>query len=481
MLARQTVVYFAANVFSALFGLLNTIVFTRVFAVAAYGDYLLGFAFATLLATFLASALKLAILREQAKGDGADIRGAILAAMALLAPAAPLFFVVARLTGLAASVSAAAVLLAFAVTLYETSQESLRAAQRPHDYLRGTVYRALLVSALGVAVALASASGAALLVSSSLALVAATALFWRAAWGEARPRLDRARLLDIAKAGLPFTFSMSLMALATVADRFLLAELAGVADAGRYGASLDLVRQALIIPAISVSTAFVPMAVRLLAERGEDEARRHLAKSMELLLAVVLPACVGFALVSPQIADLVLGPAFRETGRWAMPILAMAVVFQILTQQYLHTSFLLSNRNRFYLVNTGSVLVFNLVVSALLIYRFGLAGAVWGRLAAEVFGCAQAYALSRVAFAMPLPVGRLALVGAATATMAAAVHALSAMVEALPPALALALLVGAGVAAYAPIALAFDLAEARALIGGLARRLGARACQSPVA
>ncbi|MBG0810507.1 oligosaccharide flippase family protein [Methylosinus sp. H3A] len=480
MLARQTVVYFAANVFSAIFGLLNTIVFTRVFAVAAYGDYLLGFAFATLLATFLASALKLAILREQAKGDGADIRGAILAAMALFAPMAPLFFMAARLTGLSTPVAAASVLLAFAVTLYETSQESLRAAQRPLDYLRGTVYRALLVSALGVGVALASASGAALLASSSAALVVATALFWRAAWGDARPRLDRARLLDIAKAGLPFTFSMSLMALATVADRFLLAELAGVADAGRYGASLDLVRQALIIPAISVSTAFVPMAVRLFAERGEAEARRHLAKSAELLLAVALPACVGFALVSPQIADLVLGPEFRETGRWAMPILAMAVVFQILTQQYLHTSFLLSNRNSFYLVNTGSILVFNLIVSALLIYRFGLAGAVWGRLAAEMFGCAQAYALSRIAFAMPLPLGRIALVGAATAAMALAVHAFSSEAATLPPALALALLVSAGVGVYAPIAFALDLAEMRGLVGGLARRRGARACQSPV-
>ena len=39
-----------------------------------------------------------------------------------------------------------------------------------------------------------------------------------------------------------------------------------------------------------------------------------------------------------------------------MPIVAVAVVFQILTQQYLHASFLLSGRNSFYLINTASII-----------------------------------------------------------------------------------------------------------------------------
>jgi O-antigen/teichoic acid export membrane protein len=314
-----------------------------------------------------------------------------------------------------------------------------------------------------------AANGDVLLASSACAFTLATVLFWRVAWGGARPALDRSRLLEMAKSGLPFTFSMSLMAFATVADRFLLAALAGVAAAGEYAASLDLVRQALIIPAISVAAAFIPMTVRVHSEQGAEEARRHLARSLEFLLAVALPACVGFALVSPQIAELVLGPDFRETARFAMPILAMAVVFQILTQQYLHTSFLLSNRNLFYVVNTGSILVFNLVASYLLIGRFGLAGAVWGRLAAEVFGALNAYALSRRAFAMPFPLGRLARIGVATAAMALAVHGLSAEAAGLAPLAGLALLATVGVVVYAAAAWMLDIAELRALAGGVLR------------
>jgi O-antigen/teichoic acid export membrane protein len=468
MLAKQTAIYFVANLFSAIFGLVNTMVFTRIFAVESYGDYLLGLAFASLLSTFLSSALKLAIMREQARGDGADVRQTILMAFLLYCPASPIAYGVARLTGLEPMVAAASVLLGLAIVLYDTTQEVLRAEQKARGYLRGTVYRAVLVSAFGMVTALYSTSGVALLVSSSTAFVVAAGTVWRLAWSASRPRFDGARLRAIAEAGAPFTFSMSLMALAGVADRFLVAELAGVGAAGQFGASLDLVRQALIIPAISVSSAFVPMTVRLLAAEGEEKARSHLAGSVEFLLAVVLPACVGFALVAPQVADLVLGADFRATARAAIPVLSIAVVFQIATQQYLHTSFLLSNRNAFYLVNAGSMLVFNIALAALLIPSFGVMGAVWGRLGTEIFGVVVAHALSRRAFPMPVPLRRLARVVLATAAMAAVVRLLGAEAEGRGPA-ALLVLVPAGVCAYAAAAWLLDIADIRRLSRGLIR------------
>ena len=46
-----------------------------------------------------------------------------------------------------------------------------------------------------------------------------------------------------------------------------------------------------------------------------------------------------------------------------MPIVSVAMIFQIMSYQYLHISFLLSERNTFYLLNTGSALAVNLVVS----------------------------------------------------------------------------------------------------------------------
>lgn len=462
MLARQAAIYFAANIFSAVFGFINVVVFTRLFAVEAFGDYLLGLSFSTLFGAFLSSAIKLSILREQSRGDGADTRGVALAAMLLCLLASPAGYGVARLAGLSASVALAALLLSYATMLFDVGQEVLRAEQRARDFLRSVVTRALFVSALGIAVTLVNASGASLLAASSLAFLLAALAFWRCAWRNSRPSFALAPLRALVVGGAPLTLSLSLLALAGATDRFLLANMLGAGAAGEYGASLDLVRQSLIIPAISVASAFVPMAVQLNAAQGADAARAHLAQCLELLLAIVLPACIGFALVSPQIANLVLGPDFRATAHMAMPVLAVSVIFQIGTQQYLHNSFLLSNRNVFYLVNTGAIVLFNGAAVYLLISAFGIEGAVWGRLATDVFGFVNAMALNRVAFALPLAPKRLLRVGAATGVMAAVVALLGDRVGETPA--TLAILIPAGVLAYAIPAYALNLGEFRGLL-----------------
>jgi O-antigen/teichoic acid export membrane protein len=472
MLARHTAFYFLANAFSAVFGLVNVVVFTRLFAADAFGDYLLGFAFATFFATFLSSAIKLSILRDQARGDGTDVRPPALAALLLCAPALPLGYFAARLANLTPAVAIASIGLTVAVVVYDTSQELLRAEQKAASYTRGTVVRAVLVSGLGIAFTLFGRTGALLLTSMAIAYLLATLSFWGVAWGAARPRFATARLVEMIRSGFPLTISLSLLALSGITDRFLLANLAGVGAAGQFGASLDIVRQSLIIPAISIAAAFVPAAVRSLAVKGAPAARAHLEKYLEILLAATLPACVGLAVVAPQVADLVLGPNFRAVSHAAMPIFAAALLFQIVTQQYFHTSFLLSNRTVFYLVNTGSIIVWNLVASYVLIGRFGVMGAVWGRLATEVFGVLNAALLSRFAFAMPFPLRRIARLLAATAAMGIVVAALERFAVAGGPA-ALIVLVPAGVAVYAAACWALDIGDLRALLRAFARRLPA--------
>ena len=462
MLARHTAFYFLANAFSAVFGLVNVVVFTRFFAADAFGDYLLGFAFATFFAIFLSSAVKLSILREQARGDGTDVRPSALAALLLCGLVLPLGYVAARLANLAPAVAIASIGLTVAVVAYDTSQELLRAEQKAASFLRGTVARAVLVSGLGIASMLFGRTGALLLAAMSIGYSLATLSFWRAAWGATRPRFEVARLVEIVTNGFPLTISLSLLALSGMTDQFLLANLAGVGAAGQFGASLDIIRQSLIIPAISVATAFVPMTVRLLATEGASQARAHLAKYLEILLAATLPACVGLAIVAPHVADLVLGPNFRVVSHAAMPVFAAALLFQILTQQYFHTSFLLSNRTGFYLANTASIIVWNVVTSYLLISRFGVMGAVWGRLATEIFGCLNAALLSRFAFAMPLPLGRIARVVAATAAMGFVVVFLEKFAAPFGPA-ALVVLVPAGVAVYAAAGWALNIGDLRAL------------------
>jgi O-antigen/teichoic acid export membrane protein len=198
------------------------------------------------------------------------------------------------------------------------------------------------------------------------------------------------------------------------------------------------------MPAISLASAFVPLAVQTLARKGADAVRQQLADGVEMLFAVMLPACVGFAIVSHHVGDLALGPDFRGVAAQIMPIVSFSLLFQVLTQQYLHVSFLISNRNAFYLWNTGSVIAFNVVASYLLIEHLGVVGGAWGRLATSIFGFLGALLLTRWAFPIPLPLARLARIVVAGLVMAFVVRALDSILAVSPP-VALAILIPTGV------------------------------------
>ena len=273
-------------------------------------------------------------------------------------------------------------------------------------------------------------------------------LFIAPAWRGTSISLDRGRLTAFLIGGIPLTISSVLQAMSGIIDQFIVAHLVGVAQAGRYVASCVLANQALLMPAMSLASAFVPLAVQTLARKGPDAVREQLADGVEILFAVMLPACVGFAIVSHHVGDLALGPDFRDLAAQIVPIVSFSLLFQILTQQYLHVSFLISNRNVFYLWNTASVIAFNVVVSYLLIEHLGVVGGAWGRLATSIFGFFGALLLTRWAFPIPLPLARLARIVVAGLVMAIVVRTVDSLLAVSAP-LALAILIPTGIVTYA--------------------------------
>jgi O-antigen/teichoic acid export membrane protein len=460
MLVGQTAINFTANVISAAFGLINVMVFTRLFAPAEFGTYVLGVGFAAIATAFMSNWLRLPIMREQARGDGTDIRGILLPGLMLTCLLAPLAYAVAFLAGFGSGSAMAAAALALAMGFFEIGQDLLRAQLKAFTVMKATVVRAVLVSVFGVAVTVAGHNGVLLLTSSAFAYFLAALAFSRSVWAGTVMRYDWGRLLALAKAGIPFTASITIYSLSSVIDRFIIAHLIGPGAAGQYSAGADLVRQALIIPAISAAAAFCPLAVQIYANQGRDAVRSHLEECFEFLLAIVLPAAVGFAVVSSQIADVVLGPDFRAIAAAAMPIVSIAVIFQVMTYQYLHIGFLLSERNSFYFWNTALVLVVNLVVSYVLIERLGAVGAAWGRLAGEFFGFASALVLTQWAFPMPVPFLRMTRVLLATLVMATVLRSIE-LALTLTDKDALAILLPSGLICYVATCWLLDVAKCR--------------------
>lgn len=460
MLIGQASINLTANILSALLGLLSVFIFTRLFSPHDYGVYLLGVGFASVVSVILVSWFRNLILSGHARNDGTDVRGLVISGYLILCFSAPLAYGVGRLVGLDVMAALAAVALSIAVGLFELTQDLVRARLMAFSVMKATLVRAVAALGLGVVVALVSPTGSLLLLSSALAYLLAVLIQSRTAWRGTIVKFDRAGLWMVAKTGLPLTLSITLLGISTVTDRFMIANLVGAADAGRYVAGLDLVRQTLMIPALSAAAAFFPLAVQIHAKQGDAAVRTHLAECLELLLSITLPACLGFAIVSSHVANVILGVDFRALAAQTMPIVATSVIFQILTQQYLHASFLLSGRNSFYLINTASIIVANVIMSYVLVSHYGTVGAAWARLGADVVGFVCALILSRFAFPVPLPLGRLALTVIAGLAMAVTVGALDRGLHVADLA-ACAILASAGLVTYAALCWLFDISRIR--------------------
>ncbi|UGY19850.1 lipopolysaccharide biosynthesis protein [Bradyrhizobium septentrionale] len=460
MLIGQASINLTANVLSALLGLLSVFIFTRLFAPHDYGVYLLGVGFASVISVFLVGWFRNLILSGHGRDDGTDVRGLVASGYLICCLTAPIAYLLARLVGLDATAALAAVVLAIAIGLFELTQDLLRARLQALSVMKATLVRAGALLGFGVVAATVSPSGFLLLLAAASAYLLAVLVQSRRAWRGTALNFDRADLQSLARAGLPLTVSLTLLAISSVTDRFMIANLIGAADAGKYVAALDLVRQTLMMPAMSMAAAFFPMAVQIQARQGDAAVRSHLADCLELLTGVTLPACLGFALIAPHVANIILGVDFRAIAGEIMPIIAIAVLFQVLTQQYLHASFLLSGRNSFYLINTASIIAANVILSYLLVSLDGTIGAAWARLGADITGFACALILSRFAFRIPIPLGRLALIVIAALAMALTVGALDRALH-LADLPASIVLIGAGFAVYAALCWLFDIARLR--------------------
>ena len=206
-------------------------------------------------------------------------------------------------------------MLSVAIGLFELTQDLVRARLMALSVMKATLVRAVAVLGLGCVVALVSPTGFLLLLSSALAYLLAVLVQSRTAWRGTMLKFDGTGLAALAKTGLPLTLSLTLLAISSVTDRFMIANLVGAADAGKYVAALDLVRQTLMMPAMSAAAAFFPMAVQIHASKGDAAVRSHLSDCVELLLSITLPACLGFAVISAHVANIILGAGFPRSWR----------------------------------------------------------------------------------------------------------------------------------------------------------------------
>lgn len=212
-------------------------------------------------------------------------------------------------------------------------------------------------------------------VGGSAVLVAAAAVYYRIHFGRLRPRVDVRFWLDAIRRGFPFFGGAMLWMLNLRISVVLLSKMADDAAVGVYGAAYNIVSRLYIFPD-SIGTAIFPTIAFLYAQKNMDELSDLSEKFFRYVLLMGLPFCLGLALLSPRVIQLVYGAEYQESAV-VLSVLACGIPFLFLTGLFGFALGAVHLQNRVLGANAIATVI-NVAITTALIPRFRENGAAAG-------------------------------------------------------------------------------------------------------
>jgi O-antigen/teichoic acid export membrane protein len=462
--------YLPANIVQGVVGFLAILIFTRVLSPEDFGRYALAFSVMTLAHVAVFSWLEAAMARFWAAEQ---------TAAGLAAHFASLYRTAWRLTLVFLPLAAAAIALwpmdpAFRIAVAvgvagipircfaKLAMERFRAAGEVSRAARIDMVTAAGGLAIGVALALAGAGGAAPLAGFMLAPLLTLPFILPGELRQARGGvIDRDRLRTYAVYGYPIAASLGLAVVLSSTDRFLLAAFMNEAAVGAYHAGYSLANRTLDVLFIWLGAAGTPALVMALERGGGARLQAAAREQVSTFLLIGLPAAVGVALVAGPLTEVMIGEDLRQVAAAITPWIALSALLSGLTTYYFHQAFTLGRRTGLLLAAMAVPALANIALNLLLIPRFGVMGAAWATAASFALGLLASITIGRRVLVMPVPWETLARCGLAAGAMALAVIALPRFGG--PGELMLDATVGALV--YAAVALTLNAAGVRDVAG----------------
>src|SRR6185437_11342535 len=398
---RHASQYMIASVVAAAFGFISSATFTRLLTPGDYGVYVIGIGIAGFVSAILFTWIRFSVMRLQSEGGERDLRATALAGYGISVALAPLLFpVTTYLAHRGWREVAFAVLLALGIGLVEMGQEIMRARFQVREFVSGAVLRTVASFCFCLAAIELGWGGIGLLGGTALAYFVAAAFSARTIWRAPLAKPDFSELRLFFRLGFVFTLTAFVYTFQCSMDRLFLAWHSGESFSGLYGASADLTRQIIQMPAGSIAAAAFPIAVSSLVQHGAARAREQLQRFGAVLLAVSVPTAIGLALTIPYLAAFLLGPAFRDIAAQIVPMLAIGWLFQCITQYYVHVSFHLAKKPEWSLLQGFCSVAVNVVSIWPLTDAWGLQGTALSFMISEACGLAVGVVITQ--FAYPL-------------------------------------------------------------------------------
>jgi O-antigen/teichoic acid export membrane protein len=437
---------------------------------AEFGRYAIGAAIIVLVNTALMDWIRLSAVRFYSQ-KARDTEPEIRATLDLLVTGVSVSLCALLVAAIAAGVDtrmpammlAAAVLAGIGAGLFDYHGAIARARFLDAAYARLVIVKNVLALLLMVGGAWWTRNPTVVLLGGLLSVaVALISVRRRLADAPLSVRAARADLAwTFAKYALPIVAGNGIYSLIPLVNRSLLAGEHGFAEAGYFSLASDMGLRLFGTLGSTLEIVLLRQIIRLDETRGRVAAQKRIAANLVIVLAVALPAAVGFGMALPAFDRLLVPPSFQGAfSAYLAPLLPGFVALAIF-QAGLYPAFLLEKRT---LVTTVAALA-GLAANLAIVTAF--AGSppgiyAWAQMAAFlVVLVVTGWAALCILPVLP-SLRDCGAVLMAVAAMALSIWPLQNRLPALPE-LGLQIVLGALV--YGGVLLAFDVARWRTLLG----------------
>jgi O-antigen/teichoic acid export membrane protein len=310
--------------------------------------------------------------------------------------------------------------------------------------------RAVVASLAAIAVAYYGWGGLGVSLASSLAalclIVFACRPFLRPA------AVDAENVRRIYAFGFPLAGGLSLIAVSSWSDRFVLDAYSGSAVVGLYAAATAIVQNTLQLAANAIGSTALPLAVLAHENDGPEGGDRQLGRNLVTLLGVLLPAAIGLCVLAPNVAQVLVGPEYRDALVALTPLLVGAALLSGIRGNCVDHCFHLTGTTWHLFALAALMAIINLMLLALLVPPYGHIGAGIAALVTAAAGLCYGVVAARRIYRTHIPFREIGKVIGAAAVMAAVLAPLARFrgID------ALALQLTAGLGAYLAAVLAFN-------------------------
>lgn len=430
MIIRHSFLYLLARGLPGLVNFAALALYTRLLSPNEYGQYSLAIATVSFLQMLLFGWLNLGILRflPRFANQREMFFPTILAAYGGIAATGLGLCLLAWLFApdpTVAQLALAGGLLLVAWAFFELNLQLQNSQLNPYRYGGMMLGKTLLALAIGGWLAWAGWGAEGILWGLLIGNLLPVLLFCRDEWRYIHwNQTDTGILRQMLIYGLPLTASALLNEVINSADRMLLAWLDGADSAGQYAVAYDLPRFTLVMLMMSINLAIYPMLVNALETQGVEAAKQHSRQHALLLFGIGFPATAGLVLITPNLANLLLGAEFRATVVALTPLIATAILLSGAKSYFFDLAFQLGKHTQgqvwILLIAAG----LNLALNLLLIPHWGMYGAAWATLAAYAAGLLLSAWRGMRWFPLQLPGKELSGVVLATVLMSLALFQL---------------------------------------------------------